>query len=174
MIVIKNMTEVQTQNPAGEGGQASPNQTPQLVEVSLGFGTYRNTFEYALLYSLKKRNFIRGHSHKGLDWSVDYRIYPGRYVILHSWGYLDRRGATLLASLIFIDEKGEIKPLESVEVGYVVPGHSDNPALRAFFDALPGYHDRLIIPYLSQEGPTWEEIKAAVKKIEEEPTDPEA
>ncbi|MEM3988775.1 MAG: hypothetical protein QXZ22_09315 [Sulfolobales archaeon] len=170
--MIKKMQEIQNPNqtPQGEGGQTSP----KTVEVSLGFGTYRNTFEYALLYSLKKRNFIRGHSHKGLDWSVDYRIYPGRYVILHSWGYLDRRGATLLASLILIDEKGEIKPLESVEVGYVVPGHSDNIAIQKFLDALPGYHDRLIIPHIDGEGPTWEEIKAAVKKIGEEPTDPEA
>ncbi|MEM3301749.1 MAG: hypothetical protein QXX23_07350 [Thermoplasmata archaeon] len=80
----------------------------------------------------------------------------------------------MLASLIFIDEKGEIKPIESVEAGYVVPGHSDNIAIQKFLDALPGYHQKLMIPFLSEQGPTWEEIKQSVKAMSQEPTDPEA
>ncbi|MEM0198628.1 MAG: hypothetical protein QXK13_06885 [Fervidicoccaceae archaeon] len=163
------MTEVQS-NPIGEGGQASP----KTIEVSFPFGTYRNTFEYSLLYSLKKKNFIKGNAHKGLSWSVDYKLFPGRYILFETSGYLDNRGAIIAAHLIYLNEEGEIQILETAEAEYVVPGSSDNLALRAFFNALPGYHDKLMIPYLSEPGPDWQQIKASIEKLKDMPSDPEA
>ncbi|MEM3829980.1 MAG: hypothetical protein QXP36_12335 [Conexivisphaerales archaeon] len=167
---MKKMTQEVSQNPNGAGGQA----VPETVSISLGFGTYTHRFEYSLLYSIKKMNFVRGNAHKGLSWSVDYRLFPGRYVLLETWGYLDRRGAIVKASLVYINKKGRIKYLESVSAEYIVPARSDNAALQAFFDALPGYHGLLEIPRLEAQGPGWEEIKESIKKLNNLPTDPEA
>ncbi|MEM0239796.1 MAG: hypothetical protein QXT00_09245 [Ignisphaera sp.] len=162
--------ESQTQTPQGTGGQA----VPKAISVSLHFGTYTNTFEYELLYSLRKRDFIKGYSHKGLVWAVEYRLLPGRYVLLSTHGYRDSRGAGIKASLVYLNERGKLKTIDSAIGDYVVPGRSENPVIQAFFDAMPGYHDILYIPSLGGQGTDWEEIKQAVLKLSEMLTDPEA
>ncbi|MEM3859273.1 MAG: hypothetical protein QW478_07685 [Candidatus Micrarchaeaceae archaeon] len=164
------MTQEFKANPPGAGGQTAP----KVVSVSFNFGTYTHRFEYSLLYSLKKRDFIKGRSHKGLDWAVDYRLLPGRYVLLSTFGYLDNRGSAIKASLVYLNERGKLKTIDTAIGDYVVPGRSENPVVQAFFDALPGYHDILYIPSVGDKGTGWEEIKQSVFKLTEMLTDPEA
>ncbi|MEM3356181.1 MAG: hypothetical protein QXS43_12010 [Metallosphaera sp.] len=140
----------------------------EIVEISLPYGTFTNTFYYSLLYSLKKMDFVKGYSHKGLEWSVDYKVKPGKYVIFDARGYLDERGATLTATLV----NGNIEE-DKAETNYVVPGHSSNPVVQAFLDARPAYHGKLVIPSLQGKGTGWEEIKKAIEEMNEA-TDPDA
>ncbi|MEM4067113.1 MAG: hypothetical protein QXV17_09675 [Candidatus Micrarchaeaceae archaeon] len=153
------------QNPT-TGGKT----VDEVIELSYGFGTYSNTFEYSLLYSLRKKDFVRGYAHKGLHWSVDYKILPGRYVSIQTHGFKDNRGATLYASLVYIT-KDKIEPIETVSTEYIIPGKSDNIVIQSFLDARPSYHGKLIIPSLGGKGTGWEEIKLAVKKMKLELVD---
>ncbi|MFH7881054.1 MAG: hypothetical protein QXI09_03555 [Candidatus Aenigmatarchaeota archaeon] len=164
------MTQEVSGNPSGAGGQTAP----KAISVSFNFGTYTNTFEYHLLYSLKKKDFIKGYSHKGLVWAVEYRLLPGRYVLLSTHGYRDSRGAGIKASLVYLNERGKLRSIDTAIGDYVVPGRSENPVVQAFFDALPGYHDLLYIPSVGDKGTGWEEIKQSVFKLNEMLTDPEA
>ncbi|MEM4048867.1 MAG: hypothetical protein QW750_06270 [Zestosphaera sp.] len=132
----------------------------EVAKISLPYGTFTHTFYYSLLYSLKKMDFVEGYSHKGLEWSVDYVIGPGRYVLFDARGYLDERGATLTATLL-----DWTKEVEQVNAEYVVPGKSNNVVVQAFLDARPGYHQKLLIPHLQGKGTGWEEIKLGVQDL---------
>ena len=71
-------------NLRGAGGQAPQSETLEVVERDYECTSYTNIYNVTLLFSIKKRKFIKPVMLKHLK--AFYKILPGRYVMFTSAG----------------------------------------------------------------------------------------
>ena len=127
----------------------------QVVEVAFKTGMATHTLEHNVLYSLRQEKFIKGFSHKGSYWAVEYRVLPGYYLLWSIHGFKDDRGLIFSIRKIRVKEDGGIEDVATIaswrvrlwELKEWVNDPSIPQSLKLFLECLPsGYHDIGCIP----------------------------
>jgi len=78
----------------------------EIVELAMKTGRWSNKLHHELLFSIINNRFVKGYAHKGLNWEIDYRVYPGNYVLFKVHGFSDDRGMDFEISKVRIDKTG--------------------------------------------------------------------
>ncbi len=123
------------------------NQKP--LKISLYTGRWTHRIVHNWLFSIKKNKWIRSHCHGGLDWSCDFYVYPGHYVLFSLHGFADERGAIFKIIKVNVNAEGKMehdKELFNTDLPYeyykkMADDPSCPPVLKDFLTGRPrGYH----------------------------------
>jgi len=121
---------------------------PEVVEISFErCGAFTNTVYFAAIYSLKKRKFVKPASIVKIcaDYTVKYRLLPGRY-LLFRYSYWSKRypPRRIAVAPLLVQGDGSTVELGGVEVGFEKGEFLQRfpPQLTDFFKARPAYHGR--------------------------------
>jgi len=137
------------------GSEKMDNNNTEIVEMALKTGRWSNTIDHELLFSIVNNRFVKGTTHKGLNWGIEYRIYSGNYVLLRIHGYTNDRGVDLEVQKVKIDRSGyetiEKYFDERVVLGdllkYIEINNNTPKILKDFMNSIPqGYHSIGSIP----------------------------
>jgi len=131
-------------NLRGAGGQAPQSETPlEVIERNYKCTSYTNMYEVTLLFSIRKRKFVKPVLMKHLK--VFYKILPGRYIMFESSGRRYINDYTIDIYLVEIT-KDETEIIKHVEL-HVARENNDfsvvnnNPIIIDFVNAIPpAYH----------------------------------
>ena len=146
--------DAQSQSP-----QPQSQQQLRPVKLSLRTGELTSRIHHYVLYSIARSKFIKGMPHKGLNWSIDYLVYPGYYMLWYIEGFKDTRGLEFGIRKIHITGDYEYEVVEDIvrvhitldELKSMLNDPNCPESLRLFINSLPhGYHSIGTVPNLDK------------------------
>jgi len=114
----------------------------EVVERHYPNTSYSSTYEVTLLFSIRKRKFVKPVLKKHLQ--LYYRILVGKYIMFNSWGYRDANDYVINIFLVEIT-RDETKIIKGIEIHASKKDDNfsvvnNNPIISDFISAIPPYY----------------------------------
>ncbi len=140
-MVKEEMSQSQTPNKSPKLGESFSQSTPDILGIVFDASAYSHTYNFSLLFSLKKRKFIKPWWQKKLQ--IEYHIYPGNYILIHSNGYLHDEPMKWSVAIVNIQPRirGLAEYTVISSVSWQTPWRQEERTVAILKDIdSPGYH----------------------------------
>ncbi len=97
------MSQSQTPNQTPNSGENFSQSTPEIRVLVFDASAYSHTYNFSLLFSLKKKKFVKPWWKKSQQ--LEYHIYPGVYLLISSRGYIHDESMKWSVAIIKVEAK---------------------------------------------------------------------
>ncbi len=102
-MVKEKMVEKISSNKNAQSRESFSEKLPEIRVLVFDASAYSHIYNFAVLFSIKKRKFIKPYWKKHQQ--LEYHVFPGSYILIKSRGYLHDEPMTWTVSVIYVKPK---------------------------------------------------------------------